>query len=115
MDPKRPISLQRSRNRNSSSETDSPQKRKIKKTKEAPSTESGGVPNPTIDYLDRARGSPATLPGRKPMLVILDLNGTLLRRLDTGAGYAERKHAKTFVSYCVQRFEVMIWSSRYAG
>ncbi|KAK3364831.1 hypothetical protein B0T24DRAFT_490919, partial [Lasiosphaeria ovina] len=42
----------------------------------APSAQSGGIPNPTEEYLSRASGVPAP----QPMLVVIDLNGTLLYR-----------------------------------
>ncbi len=93
----------------------SPAKDKKEKVKVPPSAASGGVPNPTIQYLNQSLGLPVTTAYRKPLLVVLDLNGTILRRVDRGSGYVERKDTKIFMSYCLSHFQVMIWSSATKG
>ncbi|TDZ32279.1 putative FCP1-like proteiny domain-containing protein [Colletotrichum sidae] len=79
----------------------------------APSPASGGVPEPTEAYLTRAFTPSATLPTPKPILVVMDLNGTLLHRPSRrhATSFVERPHAKRFLQYCLDTFHVVIWSS----
>ena len=81
-----------------------------------PSAESGGIPDPTPAYLLRASFLPRTLPSPRHMLVIIDLNGTLLFRPSRKAPGASisRPHAGDFLAYCTSTFHVMIWSSARA-
>ncbi|KAK4453165.1 HAD-like domain-containing protein [Podospora aff. communis PSN243] len=78
-----------------------------------PSAESGGVPDPTPAYLLRASFLAQTVPEPRPILVVIDLNGTLLHRPSRHAPhtFVERPHARSFVSYCIDTFHVVIWSS----
>lgn len=48
-----------------------------------------------------------------PLLVVIDLNGTLLYRPSrkNSTSFQGRHHAKEFVTYCVQTFWVVFWSS----
>lgn len=79
----------------------------------APSAESGGVPEPTPAYLMRASFMPKRRDHPGPLLVVIDLNGTVLHRPDRrhGARFEARQHAQPFVTYCVETFWVVIWSS----
>ncbi|KAK3366031.1 phosphoprotein phosphatase [Lasiosphaeria ovina] len=79
----------------------------------APSAQSGGIPNPTEEYLSRASGLPATTPMPQPMLVVIDLNGTLLYRPSKKqpTDFVERPHARKFMAYCINTFHVVVWSS----
>ncbi|KAI8414638.1 hypothetical protein FOFC_04250 [Fusarium oxysporum] len=47
------------------------------------------------------------------ILIIMDLNGTLLYRPNKRRpfNFVERPHAKTFMKYCLDAFHVAIWSS----
>ncbi|KAH8888754.1 HAD-like protein [Thozetella sp. PMI_491] len=82
------------------------------KVKHPPSEASGGVPDPSKEYLAHVAGAvPVMTPRCRPLLVIFDLNGTLLYRKNNGKRYTERIHAKTFIEYCKERFTVMVWSS----
>ncbi|KAI1827910.1 hypothetical protein F4861DRAFT_294502 [Xylaria intraflava] len=78
-----------------------------------PSKESGGVPNPTPEYLMLASHPPFLLPQPRNLLVVIDMNGTLLyrpnRRYPTR--FVGRPFARPFLSYCVNTFKVVIWSS----
>ncbi|KAL1878088.1 hypothetical protein VTK73DRAFT_8139 [Phialemonium thermophilum] len=78
-----------------------------------PSPESGGIPEPTPAYLLRASFLPCRLPHPRPMLVVIDLNGTLLYRPNRRepCRFQARPHARAFLSYCVDTFHVVIWSS----
>jgi len=78
-----------------------------------PSAASGGIPEPTAAYLARA-----ALPYRarrqpQPLLIVLDLNGTLLfrPRRKQPQRFVARPHALDFLRYCLRTFHVVIWSS----
>ncbi|KAK1760951.1 hypothetical protein QBC47DRAFT_368681 [Echria macrotheca] len=79
-----------------------------------PSLKSGGVPNPTPAYLARTALEPVSSPTFRPLLVVIDLNGTLLYRPNSRSapvGFVERPHARRFLAYCIDTFHVVIWSS----
>lgn len=80
----------------------------------APSAASGGVPEPTPAYLLRASFLPRALPEPQPLLVVIDLNGTLVHRPSASRNprqFVARPFAREFLRYCVDTFHVMIWSS----
>lgn len=77
----------------------------------APSAASGGVPTPTDAYLMRASFLPKRSNQPGPLLVVIDLNGTLLHRRKANSSFESRAHAREFIAYCVQTFWVVIWSS----
>ncbi|KAI0600461.1 HAD-like domain-containing protein [Biscogniauxia sp. FL1348] len=78
-----------------------------------PSQASGGVPDPTSEYLRLASETPRTLSQPKKILVIFDLNGTLLHRPNRffASRFIERPYTRTFLEYCIKTFTVAIWSS----
>ncbi|RSL87458.1 hypothetical protein CDV31_016248 [Fusarium ambrosium] len=78
-----------------------------------PSKESGGVPNPSHQYMAQAHLEPHRLPQPRRILIVMDLNGTLLHRPNKRRPFhfVERPHAKAFLSYCLDTFHVAIWSS----
>ncbi|KAK1778409.1 hypothetical protein QBC45DRAFT_414366 [Copromyces sp. CBS 386.78] len=81
-----------------------------------PSRASGGIPKPSQDYLSRASFPPRTvLEGEapRPMLVVIDLNGTLLHRPSRRrpSNFVVRPFANDFLRYCLEHFSVVIWSS----
>lgn len=78
-----------------------------------PSKASGGIPDPTPLYLARASFLPKRRPEPGPLLVVIDLNGTILYRPDRRKShiFRRRPHADTFVRYCVETFWVVFWSS----
>lgn len=78
-----------------------------------PSKESGGIPDPTSLYLARASFLPKRRAEPGPLLVVIDLNGTILYRPDRrkSQNFRRRPHADTFVRYCVETFWVVFWSS----
>lgn len=79
----------------------------------APSAASGGIPNPTPTYLHRAAFTPFTLPTPKPLLVVIDLNGTLLFRPHrrNPFNFIQRPLARAFLERCITQHHVVIWSS----
>lgn len=82
-----------------------------------PSAASGGVPDPTPAYHLRASFLPRTLPEPQPLLVIIDLNGTLVHRPShkSPRHIVPRPFAQQFLKYCIDTFHVMIWSSARPG
>ncbi|KAM0181639.1 hypothetical protein ACHAPC_007182 [Botrytis cinerea] len=82
-----------------------------------PSRASGGVPNPTSDYLEKSYTKPDQAPVPSPLarhlLVVIDLNGTLLYRPNrkSPTKFTARPHAEKFLQYCIDTFSVVIWSS----
>ncbi|KAI5921355.1 HAD-like domain-containing protein [Camillea tinctor] len=78
-----------------------------------PSKESGGIPEPTLQYLRLASAPPMILPHPRKILVIFDLNGTLLHRPSPTNPrlFVERPYTRTFLEYCINTFTVAIWSS----
>ncbi|KAK4191391.1 HAD-like domain-containing protein, partial [Podospora australis] len=82
-----------------------------------PSAESGGVPDPTEAYLLRASFLHQPSLTVRPLLVVIDLNGTLLFRpgKKDNHSFIERPHARKFIKYCINTFHVVIWSSAQPG
>ncbi|KAG5927228.1 hypothetical protein E4U42_002423 [Claviceps africana] len=56
---------------------------------------------------------PTTLPSPRRILVVLDLNGTLLHRPSARhpSRFVKRPHAQHFLDYCLDTFHLAIWSS----
>jgi hypothetical protein len=81
--------------------------------KVAPSLASGGIPNPSPEYLYRANHIPQTLSVAQNLLVVIDLNGTILYRPSRShpTDFVARPNALRFLEYCIETFSVVIWSS----
>ncbi|KOS19042.1 putative FCP1-like protein domain-containing protein [Escovopsis weberi] len=81
--------------------------------RQVPSAESGGVPNPHPLYLAQSLAPPLRVPDARRILVIMDLNGTLLYRPNkrNPFNFIQRPHARSFMQYCLETFHVAIWSS----
>ncbi|CAK7567408.1 MAG: hypothetical protein SEPTF4163_005372 [Sporothrix epigloea] len=80
----------------------------------APSAASGGVPNPTPAYLEQANCGSQLLDKAQPLLIVVDLNGTLLHRPNGQRNpklFVRRPHAFAFMNYMIKNFWVVIWSS----
>src|SRR3569833_1481477 len=82
-----------------------------------PSAESGGVPAPTAAYLAQAGRPARQLQRPQPLLVVLDLNGTLLHRPNRKrpTHFVARRYARDFLNYLLDTFWVVIWSSARPG
>ncbi|KAH6715198.1 HAD-like domain-containing protein [Leptodontidium sp. MPI-SDFR-AT-0119] len=78
-----------------------------------PSPASGGVPEPTPAYLAASVEPFRQLPQAQHLLVVIDLNGTLLFRPNKKAPsrFVGRPHTAKFLRYCIDTFNVVIWSS----
>ncbi|KFY21399.1 hypothetical protein V493_07446 [Pseudogymnoascus sp. VKM F-4281 (FW-2241)] len=78
-----------------------------------PSAGSGGVPDPSPAYLERSLLSPQQASEPQHILLVLDLNGTILYRPDRRrpSHFLERQSTASFLDYIFSRFQVMVWSS----
>jgi hypothetical protein len=72
-----------------------------------------GVPKPTATYNQNASIPYQILPQPQHLLVIIDLNGTLIHRPSkaTPTKFTSRPHTSRFLNYCINTFTVVIWSS----
>ena len=68
-------------------------------------------PIPTAEYLSIAALSPQLAPRPQRLLLVLDLNGTLIYRQRASSKYSPRPSLQPFLDYCFANHSVMIWSS----
>lgn len=68
-------------------------------------------PKPTKSYLERANRPSQRLPEPKKLLIVLDLNGTLLVRSNRGSSYTPRPFVNEFLAYCLEHHRLIVWSS----
>jgi hypothetical protein len=78
-----------------------------------PSLESGGIPFASPEYLARSEGFAQPIQTPQHLLVVIDLNGTILFRPSRTSPhkFVARPHAIRFLQYCIDTFNVVIWSS----
>lgn len=71
------------------------------------------APAATDKYIAQAALPPQERPSPQPLLVILDLNGTLIHRKSRGfpPKFAKRAGLDYFIDTLMSKFKVMIWSS----
>ncbi|KAJ1974035.1 hypothetical protein H4R34_004871 [Dimargaris verticillata] len=70
---------------------------------------------PRNHHTGRPMPPPAAQPRTKvPLLVVLDLNGTLLHRSSSGSEGRARPYLPDFLEFLVNTFHVMVWSSAQA-
>lgn len=72
-----------------------------------------GKPSVTKAYMSACSEKPTLLKEPQNLLVILDLNGTLLYRLDSRKTprFIARPQGLEFLEKCVEKFYVVVWSS----
>ena len=75
------------------------------------SVESPTVPNPHPSYLAQSAVPTVKRATRQPLLVVLDLNGTLLYRPKASSAYIPRPSLQSFLSHCISKYKVLVWSS----
>jgi len=69
-------------------------------------------PQPTQEYLSKSQAAPQKLDTPKRLLIVLDLNGTLLHRLGRSpTRFIQRPQVMKFLEYLFLNHKVMIWSS----
>ncbi|KAL9629444.1 MAG: hypothetical protein Q9164_006879, partial [Protoblastenia rupestris] len=69
------------------------------------------APLPTASYIAQAQIEPARLTTPQQLLLVLDLNGTLLARKEGSTIYTPRPSLQRFLNYCFTNHSVLIWSS----
>lgn len=91
----------------------SPMRMPMKDAITPPSPASGGTPEPTAAYLAASLEPLRRLPDAQHLLVVIDLNGTLLFRPNKRAPskFIARPNTARFLKYCIDTFNVVIWSS----
>ncbi|KAL8830237.1 MAG: hypothetical protein Q9191_001551 [Dirinaria sp. TL-2023a] len=72
------------------------------------------APTPTPLYLSQASLEPTPLSKPQRLLLVLDLNGTLLYRSKGSSTYRARPSLQPFLEYCLNEHSVLIWSSATA-
>lgn len=105
--------------RSSAKDKTSPKGKKTKKMDEkrdvkiAPSRASGGIPFASPQYISNSEGFAQSLQIPQNLLVVIDLNGTILFRPNrkNPHKFVARPHALRFLQYCIDTFNVVIWSS----
>jgi hypothetical protein len=110
------FSAQLSAQTKAASPNQKPSARAVRDEKVDPSPASGGIPNPTPEYLRACLAVPSKLRSPQHLLIVIDLNGTLLYRPNRTKpkNFSMRPHAQTFLKYCADTFKVVIWSSARA-
>lgn len=91
-----------------------PIKRKPRSGIVEPCAQSGGVPEPTSEYLKQAAGESRRLQTAQPLLIVSDLNGTMLYRPNSflhPKDFVRRPFAALFLDYMIKNFWVAFWSS----
>ncbi|KAH8803268.1 phosphoprotein phosphatase [Xylogone sp. PMI_703] len=85
----------------------------VRDVRSPPSAESGGVPNPTPEYIAHSQGPITRLQSPQNLLVVIDLNGTLVFRPSkrNPTKFVKRPDAEIFLQRCLHNFTVVIWSS----
>ena len=69
------------------------------------------APVPTSNYLTLAHATPTLLPSPQRLLLVLDLNGTLLDRVPRSQLYTHRPQLHQFLKYAFASDSLLIWSS----
>ncbi|MCJ1381025.1 hypothetical protein MMC17_004134 [Xylographa soralifera] len=70
-----------------------------------------GAPKPTEAYLKQSAVPPRPLPRLGHLLLVLDINGTLLYRTKKTTIIHPRPSLAEFLKYCLKNHSVLIWSS----
>ncbi|KAL9031896.1 MAG: hypothetical protein Q9196_000092 [Gyalolechia fulgens] len=69
------------------------------------------TPIPDAIYLTQSMIPPLQLHSAQPLLLVLDLNGTLLYRPKASSGYKPRPYLKPFLAHCGSNYQTLVWSS----
>ncbi|KAI4257168.1 MAG: hypothetical protein LQ352_001759 [Teloschistes flavicans] len=72
---------------------------------------SPATPIPERSYLTRSAMPASKLQNPQPLLLVLDLNGTLLYRPRSSSNYTPRPSLSSFLAHCVSNYSVLVWSS----
>ncbi|KAJ5302163.1 hypothetical protein N7508_007026 [Penicillium antarcticum] len=71
------------------------------------------VPSPTQAYMQQSSQEPQQSPSKRPLLIILDLNGTLIFRKKRifPPKFASRAGLDQFLASLIKNYSVMVWTS----
>ncbi|KAI4177798.1 MAG: hypothetical protein LQ343_000262 [Gyalolechia ehrenbergii] len=69
------------------------------------------TPIPDATYLTQSMIPALQLYSSQPLLLVLDLNGTLLYRPKASSGYKARPCLKPFLAHCDSNYKILVWSS----
>lgn len=69
------------------------------------------IPKPTAQYLQQATQPPRRAATTRPLLLVIDLNGTLVDRKRRTSSFVERPNLAPFLEYVLASHSLMIWSS----
>ncbi|KAL8909632.1 MAG: hypothetical protein Q9207_000130 [Kuettlingeria erythrocarpa] len=69
------------------------------------------VPDPDPAYITMSAIPAIQLPSPQQLLVVLDLNGTLLYRPVASSHYKPRPSLQLFLTHCLANYSLLIWSS----
>lgn len=69
------------------------------------------APTPTSTYLGNAHTIPSLLSSPQRLLLVLDLNGTLIYRLRASQNYTPRPCLSKFLEYAFANHSLLVWSS----
>lgn len=67
------------------------------------------IPNPS--YIAQSTVPASRLPYPQPLLLVLDLNGTLLYRPKASSHHKARPSLQPFLAHCITNYRILIWSS----
>ncbi|KAL8669874.1 MAG: hypothetical protein Q9168_005562 [Polycauliona sp. 1 TL-2023] len=73
--------------------------------------ESPAVPIPHASYLAQSAIATMKQSYPQPLLVVLDLNGTLLYRPKASSAYKPRPSLESFLAHCMSNYKILVWSS----
>jgi len=69
------------------------------------------MPKPTAQYLEQVDQPPRKSATPRPLLLVIDLNGTLVDRKRRTSSFVERPNLAPFLEYVLANHTLMIWSS----
>jgi hypothetical protein len=69
------------------------------------------IPKPTPEYIAQAALPPIKNTSPQPLLLVIDLNGTLILRNRAAQSFVVRRNAQKFISHILATYTVVIWSS----
>ena len=69
------------------------------------------TPTPSASYITQSSLPATKQPLHQPLLLVLDLNGTLLFRPRSSTGYQPRPSLLPFLAHCITNYKVLVWSS----
>ncbi|MCJ1247826.1 hypothetical protein MMC30_005041 [Trapelia coarctata] len=75
------------------------------------SLRSGRAPEPEAAYILQASRNSTKMPSTQSLLLVLDLNGTLVYRKTPSINFTPRPFLSHFLEYCMTDHSVFVWSS----